>query len=129
MRAIGFFRQLRHGLPKGPDIHEALRVPLAPEERGPLAAYLRACPVFAATGSRGDDVLDPTRRQVSRIDTHTDGAYVWPEDLAYYVEVYGVRPPLAFIEHVSRARGIPAFEPGAMQRLEPIILEAVAAQR
>jgi hypothetical protein len=129
MEAIGFFRQLRHGLPKGPDLHAAIKDPLPVEERGALAEYLRRCPVFDATSDRGDDVLDPSKREVSAINTHTDGEYLWPEDLAYYVETYGARPPADFLDHVKHARDIPEFEPGMMQRLEPLMFAAVEELR
>lgn len=29
-----------------------------------------------------------------------DGTYVWPEGFVHYVEVHGVKPPQAFIDHV-----------------------------
>lgn len=32
-----------------------------------------------------------------------DGAFVWPEGFAHYVEVHGVRPPEEFVEHVRRS--------------------------
>lgn len=30
----------------------------------------------------------------------SDGTYLWPEGLAHYVEVHGVRPPAQFVRHI-----------------------------
>ncbi len=85
MQAVGFFRELGHGSPSGPSLHEAIADPLPPGERSDVAEYLRACHVLAATSVMADDVLDPGRAGVSPIDVHTDGDAVWREDFAYYV--------------------------------------------
>jgi hypothetical protein len=98
MQAVGFFRELGHGLPAGPSLHDAIADPLPPGERSAVAGYLRACHVLAATSVMADDALDPDRRSVSPIDVHTDGDAVWPEDFAYYVEEYGARPPADLLE-------------------------------
>ncbi|HEX8971611.1 hypothetical protein [Oryzihumus sp.] len=106
MKFIGYFRQLDHGMPDGPDLVEAVAVPLPEAEREPLASYLRAGFPLVVTGSLGTDFFAPERGEVSRINTLTDGEFLWPEDLAYYVETYGARPPAEFLEHV-KAQGSP----------------------
>lgn len=103
MRPIGFYRQLRHGQPDGPDL-EAQRAkgePVDEATRRSVAQYLRECYVIAATSQRAGDALNPSKADVSPINIHTDGTYVWPEDLAYYVETYGVPVPT---DLVLRAR-------------------------
>ncbi|MGZ4636768.1 MAG: hypothetical protein ACXVYY_17115 [Oryzihumus sp.] len=106
MKSIGYFRQLDHGMPDGPDLVEAIAVPLPDDEREPVARYLRAGFPLVVTGSLGTDFFAPERGEVSRINTMTDGEFLWPEDLAYYVETYGARPPADFLAHV-RAQGSP----------------------
>lgn len=32
----------------------------------------------------------------------TDGTYIWPEGFAHYLSAHLVRPPLRFVEHVTR---------------------------
>lgn len=98
MHTAGFFRELDHGLPDGPRIAEALADPLEEAERPVIAQYLRECKVVAATSEQADDVVDESRTSVSPINIRTDGETVWPEDLAYYVEQYGVRPPPPLLE-------------------------------
>lgn len=98
LHTAGFFRELRHGNPEGPSLREALQQPLDEGVRAQVAAYLRSGAVIAATTAQADDVLDPTRTAVSGICVRTDGSYAWSEDLAYYVETYGVAVPPGLVE-------------------------------
>lgn len=93
MEAFGFFRELGHGLPSGPSLEDARDPSMPSEERARLAGYLRSGHVVAATSALVDDVLDPSRTEVSTMNVVTDGHWVWPADLAYYVEQYGVTLP------------------------------------
>ncbi|MGN6634112.1 MAG: hypothetical protein ACTHJ6_01450 [Oryzihumus sp.] len=73
MRLIGYFRQLDHGMPDGPNILEAVAQPLPSPDREAVSGYLRAGTTTVATGSRGTDFFAPERGEVSRINTLTDG--------------------------------------------------------
>lgn len=90
---VGFFRELDHGDPRGPSIYDSLSDPLPLATRRLVASYLRAASVVMATSARARDVLHPERGEVSGISVMTDGRYLWTEDLAYYVDVYGCRVP------------------------------------
>jgi hypothetical protein len=48
-----------------------------------------------------DDALDPTYTRIidAPRELWTDGVYVWPADLAYYVERYHARLPRSFWYH------------------------------
>lgn len=127
MKAIGYFRQLGHGAPAGPDLHEAIRDPLQAPERDLLARYLASCPVLAATGTRAADVLRPGSAELLAINTRTDGDYVWPEDFAYYVAQHGARPPADFVDHVAARGGVPpALSDDELLTLVPTAREAVS---
>lgn len=104
MKSAGFYRQLLHGNAQGPDLGEAVAHPIPEAERDVLSRYLRECPVLAATSRSADDVLDPTKTKVSRINIHTDGEWEWPEDLAYYVETYGARLPPGLAKRAQELR-------------------------
>jgi hypothetical protein len=57
-----------------------------------LVTYLRRGSVLAAAnGPLADDLLDPSARHVIAQDLLTDGRWLWPAELAYYVERYHVR--------------------------------------
>jgi hypothetical protein len=95
---IGFYRELRHGDPEGPSLRAAIRNSEAPEETR-LADYLDGAPVIATTGRLVDDVLDPAHTGVAVLETRTDGAWIWPGDLGYYVRNYHADINAEFLEH------------------------------
>ena len=102
MIAVGFFAQRNGGARPGPDLRAALADPLPQNARGEVVSYLLSAHVLAATPSQVTDVLNPALGEVSGENVHTDGEYLWPEDLAYYVKTYGARPPQAFLDHIRQ---------------------------
>jgi hypothetical protein len=114
---VGFFRELRHGRPDGPSIRDCAEPDEGPDEMA-IVRYLEAGATLAATGSMVDDCLDGAKKAVAPLEIATDGRWVWPRDLAYYVGEYHVRLPPDFVEHM-RARGwkAPAFTREEMERL------------
>jgi hypothetical protein len=96
---VGFFRELRHGRPDGPSIDDCAERSGGRDEDA-IVRYLNAGATLAATGSMVDDCLDNTRKGVAPLEIATDGRWVWPRDLAYYVGEYHVRLPQEFVEHM-----------------------------
>ncbi|GLY15057.1 hypothetical protein LWF15_22230 [Kineosporia rhizophila] len=123
----GFFRELPHGRPDGPSLHEAL----ATGRREPVGAkkemlldYLWGNTVLAATAAMFDDVLDPSVTAVAPMAVVTDGAWVWPRDLAHYVDKYDAAVPLPFILHIElRGWEQPALSPNELLQIEQALLE------
>ena len=101
LRKVGFFRELRHGFPDGPSL-KAVRGTL--KEVGAVAKYLRSGNAVVTPGVLVDDVLDPTKTRVAPLWILTDGAWVWPADLAYYVETYSCGLPQEFLDHMRGVR-------------------------
>jgi hypothetical protein len=100
VRRIGFFRELPHGDEDGRSIHDA-RGRLAAADRA-VARYLAGGTAVAATGGLAAvDVLAGDGRTIGAVELLTDGHWVWPGDLAYYVEHYAVDLPAEFL---ARAR-------------------------
>jgi hypothetical protein len=100
---IGFFRELKHGRADGPSLREAMRDKGKPGESR-IAAYLRAAPILLHALGPVTDVLEPKGDYICAPNIHTDGAYAWPEDLAYYVERYHVALPAEFLAHLAAAK-------------------------
>ena len=55
------------------------------------------------------DALAHDSGQLLSIDIHSDGIFVWTEETAHYVEVYGARLPDDFISHVQRHEDVPTL--------------------
>lgn len=84
---VGFFSEL--GFPEGESIIEHLETCPA-VARSALANYLNSGTVVASTMGWVDDVFDSSMTRVSGLGIVSDGQFVWPEALPYYVENYGV---------------------------------------
>jgi len=103
LRAFGFFRELEHGDPQGGSIHDLMRAePGADEEQ--LARYLvSGVPIFGGSGVF-HDVVSGSSRVIGAYQLLTDGTWIWPSDLAYYLRTYHLALPEQLVDHV-RANG------------------------
>jgi hypothetical protein len=102
LRREGFFRELKHGSPAGLSLKETAGM-MGADQRSACASYLKAGTILATTGQSVDDVLT-SRKSVAPLDIRTDGVWVWPGDLAYYVEVHGVALTDEFLRHMRERR-------------------------
>jgi hypothetical protein len=101
VRRAGFFRELRHGDPGGPSLVESSRRE-PPADKESVVRYLEGGHTVAATGVLVDDALDSSRTAVAPLELVTDGAWIWPRDLAYYVRRYNVSLPDDFVTDMRR---------------------------
>jgi hypothetical protein len=112
---VGFFREL-HDDPSLPSIREAVRPSRYPDEER-IVAYLEAGVCLAACGGVQHDVLDPSSKRVTSPDMVTDGVWLWPGELPYYVAAHGVKLPAEFVGHMRQnGWAVPAF--GEVERRE-----------
>jgi len=82
------------------------RPPLAPGERDQVLAYLDAAPVVLAARSNGDDAFVPGRTDVVPLNFRTDGSWVWPGAVAYYLREHDVPPDPELLAHLRSRRFI-----------------------
>ena len=106
LKRAGFFRELRHGQSTGPSIAEA-KGGLSGASPTQVCGYLEAAAVLAATASLADDWFDDSKKGVAELGLRTDGVWVWPNDLAYYVKNYQVSLPMDFLEHMAAHNWVP----------------------
>lgn len=98
LQRTGFFREMPHGEPTDPSLADARNAAPSPHEDR-IAAYLDAGHVCIAAPSLTHDVFD-TGKRIGPPHYLTDGRFVWPGDLAHYVQTYHVRLEGLFIEHM-----------------------------
>src|SRR4051812_6811294 len=100
MHKAGFYRELAHGDAEGPSLEQAVG---KGEYDGPeLVAYLQAGEPLATTGELIDDVLDGANTGIAVLEVLTDGEWVYPSDLAYYVEQYQVELPVGLLQRAAQ---------------------------
>ncbi|HEX4786953.1 MAG TPA: hypothetical protein VH372_00720 [Actinospica sp.] len=97
------------------------RPPVDPAEFAALTAYLTKAPVALATTKTGEDELSPGAGLVVPRAYHTDGEWIWPAAVGYYLHRYRLPPQPELVAHI-RDRG---FEVGF---LAEELRQAAAAQ-
>lgn len=100
MKRVGFFREMAIAGDEHPSLREAVGQP-AGEAKQQIVDYLAAgCGVVMAPTMVGD-ALDPRREAVAGLGLLTDGEWLWPAELEYYVAEYDVGLPADFTEHMA----------------------------
>lgn len=65
------------------------------------------------------DVLREDHKPITVLETLTDGTWLWPSDLAYYVRTYHARVPEELIAHASDIDWVPpVLDKGALGAVE-----------
>jgi hypothetical protein len=91
------------------DLAEAQRLPSLRDYIGPegqenedkIASYLESAASYSGVGKIVGDLLDPNAPAVLFPGRRTDGLYVWPAELAYYVRKYHVRVPRELADRMA----------------------------
>ncbi len=100
LNRIGFFRELKHGDKFGNSLKKAVHnIPLENEEK--IIEYLDSGIAFCVTAGLVSDVLDESKGVIKNLEILTDGVWVWPSDLSYYVKFYHIELDTNFLEHMK----------------------------
>ena len=66
-----------------------------------IVKYLQSGIVLAACGSVVEDIINPQNGIIGTPDDLTDGTWMWPADLSYYVERYDLKLDEEFLDSYS----------------------------
>ncbi|SDT56503.1 hypothetical protein [Actinoplanes derwentensis] len=100
---------------------------LSGDDLAQVAAYLDAGSPVLATTSRMTDVVEPGRGQVVPATYRTDGRWLWPESVAYYLREYGLAPQPEFTGHIrSCGRLLPVTDPADEHRALAVLFQSHA---
>lgn len=105
---IGFFTELEHGDSEAFALSDLLGNPARPAERLPnedlVASYLESGHRLRTATGLAFDVLDDSEDDIAIGPPHllTDGRYVWPADLPYYLRRYHVPLLASTLIHFER---------------------------
>jgi hypothetical protein len=80
------------------------RPALPPEERDRVLDYLTNAPVVLAARSYDVDAFAPDREPEVPLNFRTDGSWVWPGSVAYYLREHGVAPDPDLVDHIRAHR-------------------------
>ncbi len=51
------------------------------------------------------DVLDESKGVIGSLEILTDGEWIWPSDLSYYLQNYHIKLDERFIDHIKKITG------------------------
>ena len=93
LNRVGFYRT-------GEEVIALRRLVAMPDETA-VVRYLEAGESLVVTGSWADDLVDPNRKRICQYAIQTDGVWVWPSTLPYYLVKYHTELPDEFLWHLS----------------------------
>jgi hypothetical protein len=77
-------------------------------EPGLVLDFLKAGDVLLATTARDSDVFDSSLGEVVPQNFRTDGAWIWTDTVAYYLETYALSPDPQLLDHIRNRRYVNA---------------------
>jgi nicrotizing toxin Mtb-like protein len=80
----------------------AFRTALPLAEKWMVINYLYGGEILLRASSASPDEVDPQRQPEVPKQFHTDGTWVWPLAMAYYLEEHDIAPPRDFLDHIRR---------------------------
>lgn len=76
-------------------------------ERSRVLRYLNDAEPVLSTASTMDDIVEPGRGSVVPLSFRSDGRYVWPDTVAYYLAEYGLAPDPELMDHIRTTGDVP----------------------
>lgn len=99
LKRQGFFREMLHGEATDPSIKEYInKLTCNSEEKSKIIDYLHDGILLTACCGTSDDIIHPENGVAGVPSFYTDGKWVWPGDLVYYVNRYNLALDLVFLE-------------------------------
>jgi nicrotizing toxin Mtb-like protein len=80
------------------------RAPVNPDDVADLLTYLDAGPLVGPARGYDVDQMDPNGRRSVPVAFHTDGTWIWPAAVNYYLREHTVAPDPQLVEHIKRRR-------------------------
>lgn len=98
----GFYREMPHGEKENPSIREYIESTIEDNLKEKICGYLNSGLVLMACGGTVNDVISEDIITIGCPDILTDGKWVWPGDLAYYVEYYDIGLNPEFVSYMKQ---------------------------
>jgi hypothetical protein len=98
------------------------RPPLAPEERDRVLEYLAGAPVVLAARAYDVNAFAPERAPEVPLNFRTDGSWVWPGSVVYYLREHDIAPDPDLVNHIRARRFV---LPGVAEPARELAIAAI----
>lgn len=96
LKSIGFYREMSQGKETDPSIHDVVKKGNRSLINNICKYLSNGAPVIISPGIT-TDILDEAAGIAGTGSSYTDGIWLWPDDLAYYVRNYNIALPSEFL--------------------------------
>ena len=126
LKTVGYYREMPLGLEQNPSIKEFINLE-NPDQVEAICQYLRNGTLLIASFGLTTDVIDPEKGISGTPSAYTDGTWVWPGDLVYYVEKYLLKLPEDFIQTMEENHWINPVADADFAD-EPLVIDGIELQ-
>ncbi len=101
LKTVGYYKEMTQGKSTDPSIHQFVN-------KGDkhviekICAYLNDGTTVIVCPGVTRDIIDETAGSAGTGSACTDGVWLWPDDLCYYVRKYNISIPEDFLETMKR---------------------------
>lgn len=101
LKKVGFFKELEYGDENGVSLKKIINN--SPEkDEDKIINYLDSAMIIYVTAGIVCDILDESKGIIGTLEILTDGEWMWPSDLSYYIAHYHARLDKEFVDHVRK---------------------------
>jgi hypothetical protein len=98
--SVGFFKELPYGDQFGASLKEVISK-FSGSDIGKVSSYLKSGVAFVVAPGTSRDILSGHDEIIGSLALLTDGIFLWPSDLAYYVDNYQIDLPSELMMHMK----------------------------
>ncbi len=101
LKTVGFYKEMSQGRDTDQSIYDCLHKEKACNIEK-ICSYLKQGIAFIVSPGNLQDVIQPEKGISGVATSYTDGEWLWPGDLSYYVREYALKLPERFLETMQK---------------------------
>ena len=101
LKTVGYYKEMVQGRETDPSIYDFINKENADIIKN-ICNYLNQGIAFIVSPGTVSDVIHPENGTVGISSSYTDGVWLWPGDLAYYVKKYSLKLPEEFVDTMQK---------------------------
>ena len=109
LKTVGFYKEMSQGRETDPSIFDSIHKENACIIEK-ICKYLNQGVAFIISPGSLQDVIQPEKGISGVATSYTDGEWLWPGDLSYYVRQYALKLPEKFVESMLKNGWKVSFE-------------------
>ncbi len=99
LTSVGFYKEMPHGGDSKLSILDFVNKTKGSTDK--IVRYLNDGKALIISPGLVDDVIDSSKGTAGTPTVYTDGKWIWPGDLAYYVKNYHLGLPQEFLDYMQ----------------------------